>query len=47
MSKKVVVVEATGKTTEVIVSDDNAARPYEDLPFEADHVTSVTVTEAD
>ncbi|MEU6664280.1 hypothetical protein [Streptomyces sp. NPDC046821] len=47
MPKKVVVTDVNGKTTETVVSDDATARHYEDLPFEADHISSVTVTDAD
>lgn len=45
MGKKVVVTDANGKTTETSVNDDATAREFENLPFEADHITSVTVTD--
>ncbi|MFE4539638.1 hypothetical protein ACFRKB_32010 [Streptomyces scopuliridis] len=47
MAMKVTVVDVNGETTETTVSDNETARHFEDLPFEADHITSVTVTDGD
>lgn len=40
---KVTITNTDGTTTEVTVSDA-AAREFEDLPFEADHIQEVVVT---
>ncbi|MEU0670910.1 hypothetical protein ABZ508_34400 [Streptomyces lavendulocolor] len=45
MPKKVTITDTSGTVTETTVSDDDTARPYEDLPFESEHIVSVTVTE--
>lgn len=45
MTKKIAITDASGTTTETTVSDDDTARHYEDLPFETDHIVTVTVTE--
>ncbi|MGW2724816.1 hypothetical protein [Streptomyces sp. NPDC001492] len=44
MTKKITITDTHGTTTETTVSDDDAARHYENLPFETDHITIVTVT---
>ncbi|MFC7344588.1 hypothetical protein [Saccharopolyspora griseoalba] len=45
MAKKVVVTDANGQVTTTTVSDDATAREFEELPFETDHITSVTITD--
>ncbi|MGQ4517363.1 hypothetical protein [Streptomyces sp. DW26H14] len=45
MAKKVTVTDTSGTTTETVVSDDETARHFEDLPFETDHIVTVTVTD--
>jgi hypothetical protein len=45
--KKITVTDTAGTTTVTTVSDDDTARHYEDLPFQAPHIESVTVTDAD
>ena len=47
MAKKITVTQADGSVVETTVSDDSVAREYEDLPFQADHILSVTVVDAD
>ncbi|GGV45926.1 hypothetical protein [Streptomyces spectabilis] len=47
MAKLVTITESDGRVIETTVSDDATAREYEDLPFQAPHVASVTVTNAD
>ncbi|MEV6426023.1 hypothetical protein [Streptomyces sp. NPDC051662] len=47
MTKKITITEISGTITETTVSDDDTARHYEDLPFEADHIVTVTVTETE
>ncbi|WP_327169528.1 hypothetical protein [Streptomyces subrutilus] len=46
MAKKIIITDTAGETTETVVSDDATARHYENLPFETDHIASVTVTDA-
>lgn len=47
MSKKIVITDNEGQAIETVVSDDAVARHYEDLPFETDHIASVTVADGD
>lgn len=46
MAKHVVITDTAGTVTKTTVSDDETAREYENLPFETDHIASVTVTES-
>lgn len=46
MGKKVTVTDTAGHTTETTVSDDAAAREYEKLPFETEHIDRVDVSDA-
>ncbi|MGA4844731.1 hypothetical protein [Streptomyces sp. G45] len=46
MAKKVTITDTYGATIETIVSDDETAREYEQLPFQVGHITTVTVTNA-
>ncbi|MFE5847773.1 hypothetical protein ACFQ7N_39745 [Streptomyces niveus] len=45
MAKKVIITESDGEVIETIVSDDETAREYEDLPFQVGHIVNVTVTD--
>ncbi|MFC0602303.1 hypothetical protein [Streptomyces palmae] len=45
MAKKITITEADGTVIETTVSDDSVAREYEELPFQVDHITTVTVTD--
>ncbi|MCX4801767.1 hypothetical protein OG594_08895 [Streptomyces sp. NBC_01214] len=46
MAKHITITDTNGTTTETAVADDDTARHYENLPFETDHIVSVTVTDA-
>lgn len=45
MAKTVTITDINGTTIETTVSDDDAARHYENLPFETDHIVIVTVSD--
>ncbi|GAA4824154.1 hypothetical protein [Streptomyces ziwulingensis] len=45
--KKIAITESDGDVTETTVSTEEAARAYEDLPFQVGHIVDVTVTDAD
>ncbi|MEU6294867.1 hypothetical protein [Streptomyces erythrochromogenes] len=47
MGKRITIVDTNGTVTTTTVADDETARSFEDLPFEAPHVALVTVTDAD
>lgn len=46
MSQKVSITDNKDRTVEITVADDEAARQYENLPFEDERITVVTVTDA-
>ncbi|MFD4392587.1 hypothetical protein [Streptomyces sp. NPDC058495] len=47
MAQHITVTQSDGTVTEITVSDPTIAREYESLPFQADHIASVTVTVTD
>jgi hypothetical protein len=47
MAKKVTIVDTHGQTQAETTVSDSDARYYEDLPFESDNVSHVTVTNTD
>lgn len=44
--KKVVITDDEGKVTETVVSTEETARSFENLPFETKHIVSVSVEDA-
>ncbi len=47
MGKRVTITDTSGTVTVTTVADDETARDFENLPFEAPHIALVTVTDAD
>ncbi|MFB6512091.1 hypothetical protein ACWCYZ_16750 [Streptomyces virginiae] len=45
MTKKITITQSDGSSIETTVTDDATARQYEDLPFQVDHIVTVTVTD--
>lgn len=43
--KRITITDTQGQTTKTTVTDDTAAREYEDLPFKTDDIAIVTVTD--
>ncbi|MFL4497569.1 hypothetical protein ACJ6WD_40985 [Streptomyces sp. VTCC 41912] len=46
-TQHITVTTTSGETTQTTTTDPAVAREYENLPFEADHIASVTVTVTD
>ncbi|MFI7089717.1 hypothetical protein ACIBUR_39810 [Streptomyces anulatus] len=44
---RITITDTTGTVTETTTTDQDVAREYENLPFEADHIAIVTVTDND
>ncbi|MEU2578743.1 hypothetical protein ACIP3B_36275 [Streptomyces anulatus] len=44
---RITITDTTGTVTETTTTDQDVAREYENLPFESDHITIVTVTDND
>jgi hypothetical protein len=43
-TQHITVITTSGEITQTTTTDPEVARQYENLPFEADHIASVTVT---
>ncbi|MFJ6239790.1 hypothetical protein ACIQH0_37685 [Streptomyces griseus] len=44
---RITITDTSGTVTETTTADPTVAREYESLPFEADHIAVVTVTDDD
>ncbi|MFY0516086.1 hypothetical protein ACOMD4_37725 [Streptomyces anulatus] len=44
---RITITDTSGTVTETTTTDQDVARAYETLPFEADHIAVVTVTDDD
>lgn len=42
---EVTITQSDGTVITTTVSSDSVAREYEDLPFQVDHIATVTVTD--
>ncbi|MFD4740601.1 hypothetical protein ACFWNQ_25035 [Streptomyces virginiae] len=42
---EVTITQSDGAVIAINVTDDATARQYEDLPFQVDHIVTVTVTD--